>query len=92
MSAGAEPSAEAVGKAHWTLKRGAKPREALAAAYAIDAPAIRAEGYAAGRDEALREVVAFLRATLPQRGRGLNVNNEAADAIEDAFPTTGETT
>lgn len=71
---------------------------ALAAAYALDAPVIRAEGYAAGRVEALREVVAWLRklaATADDDGPlGRHTSHAfkiAADAIEATFPTTGET-
>jgi hypothetical protein len=48
------------------------------------------KGRAAGRDEALREVVAWIRAQ-PACGTIAVYENQMADAIEAAFPTTGDT-
>lgn len=50
-----------------------------------------AKGRAAGRDEALREVVALIRLNASNEdGYGALVLNLLADAIEAAFPTTGD--
>ncbi len=72
-------------------------RRSLIAALAIDAPAIHSRGYeegrAAGRDQALREVVALLREADTQRdaSRGGTISAAGfADLIEAAFPTTGQ--
>ncbi len=91
-STGVEPSAEAI----WAARRAMSalavteqwsPNAAaiagLKAAYAIDAPAIHASGVAEGRAAAIVTVIEVLMRL------GCHA---AADAIEAAFPTTGETT
>ncbi len=91
MSANNKPSAEAVEDArlvlHDYLPEGCSTRfarEALAAAYSIDTPAIHAAGVLEGRAAMRDEIVLWL---VQERGY-----ERAANAIEAAFPTTGEKT
>ncbi len=62
----------------------------------IDTPAIHAagvaEGRAAGRDEALREVVEWLRSSATSKYPHVRRDSRSvADAIEDRFPRGGTT-
>ncbi len=103
-STGVQPSAEAIDEADTAIGsalRAMRPRrtvaaEALTAAYAIDTPSIHAAGVAEGR----AEVAAWLRGLPAQEEVGRDLSGKAvfaksqahrlADAIEAAFPTTGE--
>ncbi len=82
-STGAQPSAEAIDVAARQRKMSRMDDTAsiLAAAYAIDAPAIHAAGVQEGRAAMLREVVAFVR----------DHGERMARAIEAGFSSEGTT-
>ncbi len=97
-STGVQPSAEAIEVACSEPIQGRRGQEAairgrvtagLYAAYAVDSPAIRAEGVAEGRAAMLREVVEWLEARLEHpRSSCMTVN---LDGFKYRFPSEGTT-
>jgi hypothetical protein len=90
-STGVEPSAEAI-EAAFGNANSFVGRHALKAAYAIDTPAIHAAGVLEGRAAMRDEIRAWARCQLPQHYDDARLGEQIADAIEAAFPTTGEKT